>query len=1640
MRKTLTTIAIILLLVLALSCGLAACGTQEAKLTSIKVATGSLKNAYTVGDELNLDGARLVLSYSDGSTKEIELTENMLSGEFNTKSEGSRSIIVTYSDQSCKFSYTVVAPAAASHVLSVELTGIKTNYKVNESMSYEGTLSATFDDGTSGEWTLESIRRTLNVNGFKTDKAGNFVCQLSFDSVYGMITADYAYQVAQPAKITKATYTYNQPLVVFVDDTRAEFATALSAYPFEVTYSDDTVEQVYVRDANAIDRNFSTEAVSANNAVNVTVTDAQGRTVKVSVTYAVVERYAIHEVTFEPNFESAARVTVRSSEWTGKVAQQNYNRKGYACLGWYVGSESGERFNFNSVVEDDLLLVAKWQIQDYYVKITNFGQPYGSTRFYTVADTLTLDEPLAQDGYEFLYYTYNGTPIENNTIYAGTYAENLDLVAVWHAIEYDVSYVLNDSLTYPVTNKEAFAPAKYTTQDTRALTAPVREGYTFVGWSTEQNGTRMVSSFGGLTGDLTLYANWTANTYYVTFIQAETGREIGTKLGFSAGATDDIAIKPAEVVGYRFEGWYTDEGCENIFNNGVYVIRRGAFAADFTLYAKTTPVYTLYLAREDREGKTAVQFAVSEDEDEAYLSAWRDASTRRNCLLDHWYYAGDDTLDALSLRIETGDETAVSATTEALAAYDGKTLTAVWKGYERTITYYYNDDRNTQVTATYDTYLGTVLMEPERAGYYFAGWKRNSLLSGATYTEIGGCEENADLSFYAKWIVTSYTVRFYYLLDDASLLTKKLENVKSTAAYTVDTYDYTVESPTLAFTTVSAKYNTFGGWYTSMEFSPRTRVGELTQGTVGITELYAKWTPTVYGIRFYDKGTSAFGGTLDGNQIHEVTYRTDDVVLYTPAKRGYAFEGWYRDRAATEKMAQNDAGQYVVNIGDVLDEIGDTLRPDDGNMQYVVTAYAKWTAIPYTITFGNGKAGNTTVSVWDNPNTEGSDTTLTFTADYPVTLADATANGYAFLGWYTDNTYARQVRSTAELFENTALYPKWEKATFQIAYGNLTEEQVTAMNLPTTYQLSGNLSAASSFNTNLKNKLVRFGYTIVAVYETEDLSGTAVTMLGSASPNGTNAPYCKDVVLYCDWATVTYVVALKYTTPTGTTADYVAAEWGAKSRSMTVEDIGDGYQLPQMSQTGYVTQRDWYADKTFTKPIADGVLTIDLLESYKSLLTGTTTKTLTVYSRFEAQTYTLSFRCGVEGAALPADTTFTYFEGKALQELDSTETHKWFGWYTDETYAQRVQNVNINKSTNNLVAAEDLVLWGRMEAYRTITYDLAGADELTNPTVRFTTADVVTLPTAVYSDKVFAGWYIEDVGNVGVTLTGIDRDVTVTPLFANKGTTAKTYLGYNADGTAGVVCRYEGANTCVLPTTMGTAAMYAAGTEIPVTAIANGVFDGKATSSINIPTGYTSIGRRAFAGCKISTVTLPATVTTIGSDAFAGCTSLKTATILGGAIGANSYLFSGCTTLTTVTIRDCTIADNSNMLYGCAKVTTVTLDCDTVGVKALVGASALSKLYVKGNVAIATMFNTTSGQVNYPDTLNELHITGDGITQSFGNLIEKFTTIGNVYLDANAVVDVSYIATFLSTRTIYVPSALVETYKATYPDWNILSK
>ena len=1639
MKRKLCRIVCLIVLATFVALLASACG-EDVKLVSISVDGSTLKNVYTQGDQLDLEGAGLILSYSDGTTESVELTRGMIANNFDSAAVGTHSLVINYEDQSCRFSYSVQARPVESNVAAASLQDECATYRIGDAFAYQGTLNATFNDGTEASWPLANIKSVMTISGFKTDKAGTYTCLLHYDSPYGAIEVDYTYSVEPLAQIESAAYQYTQPIKAFVGDTRAEFAAHLAQYPFVLTYADGTTAEIFVNTANAIDRTFAAETAGDNYTVAVTVSDSHGRSTRVNVQYSVVERHEVYTVTFDPNYGGISPIEEHTDAETGKIAQQNFSRKGYICRGWYVDTEDGERFDFGAEVTRDLYLVAKWQIQDYYIKITSFGTAYGSTRYFTINDTITLEPPLAPaEGYEFLYYSYNGTPIEHETILPGTFAENLELVAVWRAITYDLTYDLHDSAAYPVQNKEDFAAATYTTQDSRLLPTPLRAGYVFMGWSTDQAGRNVIDTLSGLVGDLTLHANWSAETYYITFVQASNGNVIGNRKSFSINSTDTV-IEPAQLTGYRFEGWYLDQQCTRAFysQNGQYVLKRGAYTADFTLYAKTTIVYSLRLAG----GKTDVlTFAIGEDEDEAYLAAWRAASKGTNCDLDYWYYAGDDELPALSLYVldDEGNEH-ISLSTQALAAYDGKTLSAVWKGRTRNITYYYGYDDVVEYD-TYDTYLGATLPTPTRGGYRFAGWRRNAALTGEVYTEIKSCQYDVNLFFYAKWIAVPYTLTFHYMIDEA-LLTTRLNGLTAVNG-TVYTLDYTVESDDFAFAPMpQAKYNTFGGWFPTTEYRPETRMGSLPQGTYDVTDLYCKWTPTVYGVRFLSAGGGDFVGALAADQTTDVSYYSDDVLLYTPTRPGYTFEGWYVDKNCTTPVATNDAGQYWLDLSALFAQAGDALLPDTGEKQYLTTVYAKWSAISYTATFVTVKVNNTTVQVLDNPNaTEGD--TAAFSAEAPLTLLAPTANGYIFEGWYLDAAYTEAIASTANIYRNINVYPKWEKGEYTITYADFSEDEIDALKLPTTYTLGGALNTTAKFTSALANKMKRYGYTLGGVYTDPDLDEAyRVTSLGNANV-ASGAPYCANVVLYGKWSAITYTITLKYKTSATASTNYAAAEWnGAYSKQLTVEDLGaDGLAMPIMTMKGYATQTEWYTDVACTKQVTeDGKLTL------AKMAANISSTNQTLYCPYAEQKYDVYYTVDVSMMAedteieLPQAAQYTYFANFTLPTVaipdQYADTLRWIGWYLEPTYETQIATIAKN------TYAEALHLYGRIEQIHTITYDAQGAT-ISGGVDNFAKGETITLPTPTISDrtKSFSGYYLEGYGNIGTTLPDIDQDVVLTPLFYNS-TTKNIVVEYAEDKASGIVKTYLGTTACTLPTLMGTAAMFTSNTAVPVLAIGERAFADKTLSSVTVPAGYQIVGAGAFAGSRLTTITLPNTVTSIGRRAFGSCTALKTATINGGSIGGSSYLFSGCTALTTATINGASIAADSRIFDGCTALATVTINTDEVGSEVLVGAAALSTLYVTGAVTLTAMFETTSGNVRYPATFAALHITGATLSSDFDNNINKLSTVTSVYLDSATMVDISSasMSIFLSTRTIYVPTALLSAYREAYPDWTFERK
>ena len=86
---------------------------EEAKpvtLESITV-TAPTKTEYTVGDELDLDGMKVTAKYSDGTTKDIAVTDCEVSGYDKTKT-GEQTVTVTYEGKTNTFKVTVKEAAA----------------------------------------------------------------------------------------------------------------------------------------------------------------------------------------------------------------------------------------------------------------------------------------------------------------------------------------------------------------------------------------------------------------------------------------------------------------------------------------------------------------------------------------------------------------------------------------------------------------------------------------------------------------------------------------------------------------------------------------------------------------------------------------------------------------------------------------------------------------------------------------------------------------------------------------------------------------------------------------------------------------------------------------------------------------------------------------------------------------------------------------------------------------------------------------------------------------------------------------------------------------------------------------------------------------------------------------------------------------------------------------------------------------------------------------------------------------------------------------------------------------------------------------------------------------------------------------
>lgn len=208
------------------------------------------------------------------------------------------------------------------------------------------------------------------------------------------------------------------------------------------------------------------------------------------------------EATFDPdNGENISTQTIdRGGKFTEPAAPSKEN---HTFSGWYNGDE---KFDFDAdttKAPNVLNLVAKWDINKYTVK---FVSDHGSFADQTIeygklieTDKLTI--PPTVEG-----FTFDGWYTDDNTEFDFTQPikSNTTVYAKWTAKDYEVSFVTEHGDAPASQN----VPYNETADDPGKLT---EEGYTFIGWYTDETYTKEFDFTKPITSGTKVYAKWEKN-------------------------------------------------------------------------------------------------------------------------------------------------------------------------------------------------------------------------------------------------------------------------------------------------------------------------------------------------------------------------------------------------------------------------------------------------------------------------------------------------------------------------------------------------------------------------------------------------------------------------------------------------------------------------------------------------------------------------------------------------------------------------------------------------------------------------------------------------------------------------------------------------------------------------------------------------------------------------------------------------------------------------------------------------------------------------------------------------------------------------------------------------------------------------
>ena len=279
----------------------------------------------------------------------------------------------------------------------------------------------------------------------------------------------------------------------------------------------------------------SDNVIQSTNKPDETTTETAKEVTKVTVNFNVDGGSAVNSITLEKGKKIIEPITTKDNtlEYT------------YSFEGWYINSDFSTKFDFNSAINDDITLYAKWNktINQYTIKWLDDDNTELKTEKINYGETPNFIAP-NKNTPEF-YYTFVGwdttpTKVTGDKTYKAVYTSAKN--------EYTVVWKNDDVELKTEKYKYGETPAYNDEEPTKA--ADNQYTYTFTGWTPEVN---------TVTGDVTYTATFdkTVNKYTITF---KNGDIVLASPEFEYGKTPvysgDVPSKAStNTYKYTFDGW-----------------------------------------------------------------------------------------------------------------------------------------------------------------------------------------------------------------------------------------------------------------------------------------------------------------------------------------------------------------------------------------------------------------------------------------------------------------------------------------------------------------------------------------------------------------------------------------------------------------------------------------------------------------------------------------------------------------------------------------------------------------------------------------------------------------------------------------------------------------------------------------------------------------------------------------------------------------------------------------------------------------------------------------------------------------------------------------------------------------------------